>query len=134
MVVLFSHDGVAVLIHCESVGLMVELRNVPFSASMAPSASARQSGHMALWCDLADTMVARVSHNHIAVAIHCESTETVELSNGPFSVSMTYYAGSACQSGHKALWCDLADTIVARVSHDDIAIPIRCDSTRISEP
>jgi hypothetical protein len=50
---------------------------------------------MALWCDLADTIVARVSHDDVPIPIHCESKGLVELSNGPFSVSMALLA-SAC--------------------------------------
>jgi hypothetical protein len=76
---------------------------------MAHFASACQSGHMALWCDSADTMVATVSHKEVAVPIHCDYSketvkETVELSNGPFSVSMALLARArrarARQSGH----------------------------------
>ena len=52
---------------------------------------------MALWCDLTDTMVALVSHDDVAVPIHCDSMGMVELSNGSFSVSTALLA-SACQS------------------------------------
>jgi hypothetical protein len=54
---------------------------------MARFASAHQSGHLALRCDLADTIVGTVTHDDVA-AIHCESTGIVELSKSPFSVSM----------------------------------------------
>jgi hypothetical protein len=51
--------------------------------------SPRQSGHAALWCDLADTIVSEVSHDDVAVPIHCDPTGTFEL-----SVSMTLYASA----------------------------------------
>jgi hypothetical protein len=67
---------------------------------MALLASARQSGHKAMWRDLADTIVERVSHNDVAAPIHCDSTGKVELSNGPFFVSIALLV-SARQSGHR---------------------------------
>jgi hypothetical protein len=82
---------------------------------------------MALWRDFADTLVARVTHDDITFPIHCDSEWREELSNGTSSVSMALFA-SARQSGHLALWCDFADTVVARVSHDDVPVPIHCDS------
>jgi hypothetical protein len=75
---------------------------------MASFDSARQSGHMTLRCGFADTVVASVSHNDVVVPIHCDTHGLIELSKSPFSVSIAVYA-SACQSGHMALWCDLAD-------------------------
>jgi hypothetical protein len=48
---------------------------------------------MALWSDLADTIVASVTHDDVAVPIHCDSTRKEKLRNGPFSVSMARYAG-----------------------------------------
>jgi hypothetical protein len=99
---------------------------------MALRASACQSGHKALWCDLADTMIFCVSYDDVAFPVHCDSRGLVELSNGPSSVLMALFA-SARQSGHKALWCDFADTAVARVSHDDVAVSIHCDSEWIVE-
>jgi hypothetical protein len=65
---------------------------------MAQLTSARQSGHMALWCDLADPRA--VSHNDVAVLIYCDSTGLVELRNGPFSVLMATVA-SASYCGHR---------------------------------
>jgi hypothetical protein len=82
---------------------------------------------MALWCDHVDTMVARVSHKDVAVTIRCDPPGTVELSNGFFSVLMAPFT-STRQSGHMALWCDVEDMIVASVTHDDVAVPIHCDS------
>ena len=122
MIVLVSHDDVPFLIHCDSTR-MGELRNRPFSVSMANAASARQSGHMALRSDLADTMVVQVGHDDVAVPIHCDGEGAVELSNCPFSVFMPR-GTSACQSGHTALWCNYADTVVLLVSHGDAAVPI----------
>jgi hypothetical protein len=120
-----SYNDIAVPIHCDSAGF-VELSNGPLSVSMAPFSSARQSGHMALWCDFADTMVACVSHDDVAVPVHCDSNGLVELSDGPLSVAMALRA-SARKSGHIALWCDFADTVVAHVSHDDVPVRIHCD-------
>jgi hypothetical protein len=79
---------------------------------------------MALWCDLADAMVARVSHKDVVYPIHCDSTGGFKLSDGPFSVLITLYA-STRQSGHMALRCNLADTMTVRVSHDDVPVPIQ---------
>jgi len=98
MVATVTHDEVAVPIHCESIG-HVELSIGPFSVSIAHLTTACQSGHMTLWCDLADTMVALVSHDEIAVPIHYDSTGQVKLSNGPFYVFMALLAG-ACYCGH----------------------------------
>jgi hypothetical protein len=81
---------------------------------------------MALWCDFADTMADRVSHDDVPVPIHCDSTGGLKLSDGPFPVLITLYA-SARQSGHMALWCDLADTLVARVSHKYVPVSIHCE-------
>jgi hypothetical protein len=127
-----SHNDVAIPIHCDSTG-KVELSNGPFSVSMALFASARQGGHKALWCDYADTVATRVSHNDVAVPIRCDSIGIAELSNGPFSILMAGLT-SASQSGHKALWCNYADTAVGRVSYNDVAVPIHCDSVGIVEP
>jgi hypothetical protein len=126
MVVRVSHDDVAAPIHCDSER-KTELSKGPFSVFMTLLASARQSGHLALWRDYADTMIFRVSHNDVAALIHCNSTGPVELRNAPFSVLIALLA-SACQSGHKPLWCDLADAMVDCVSYDDIPAPIHRDS------
>jgi hypothetical protein len=82
-----SHNDVAAPIHCDSTRKVnstrkVELTKDPFSVSMALLVGARQSGHMALWCDLADAMVTPnlVSHNDVAIPIHCDFSGTVELS------------------------------------------------------
>jgi hypothetical protein len=99
---------------------------------MALLAIARQSGHVALWRDFADTLVGRVSHDDVAVPIHFDSTRLVELINGPLSVLMALLA-IARHSGHVALWSDFADAMVARVSYDDVAVPIHCDSTGLVE-
>jgi hypothetical protein len=80
-----------------------------------------------MWCDFADTMVVVVSHNDVAAPIHCDSTGPPELRNGPFSILMPPHV-SACQSGHFALLCDLADSMAPRVSHNDISVVIHCDS------
>jgi hypothetical protein len=72
-------------------------------------------------------MVLRVSNNDVVVPVHCDSKGRVEHNHAPFSVSIALDA-SARQSGHFALWCDLADTVVETVSHDDIATLIYCDS------
>jgi hypothetical protein len=120
-----THDDVVVPIHCNLHGT-IKLSNSPFSVAMALLACARQSGHMALWCDLVDTIVPRVSHNDVAVPIHCYSTGGVDLRNDPFSVTMTFLA-SARQSGHMTLWCDLMDAMLVTVSPDNISVPIHCD-------
>jgi hypothetical protein len=98
-----------------------------------------QSGHLALWCNLADTMVIRsatimfpstgipIRHPHGDPHPLCDSTGTEEQCNTPFSVLIAPALITTCQSGHLALWCDLADTII--VSHDDVPVPIHCDST-----
>jgi hypothetical protein len=65
-------------------------------------------------------MVATVSHNDIAASIHCDSPGQVELSIGLFSVSIALFT-SACQSVHLTLWYDHTDTMVCKVSHDNIA-------------
>jgi hypothetical protein len=104
MVVLVSYNDVILSVHCDSKG-PVELSNGSFSVSMAPDASARQSGHLAMRGDLMDTTVQTVSHEDVAVSVYCDSTGILELSNGPFSVSMALFA-SARQSGHMALWFD----------------------------
>jgi hypothetical protein len=87
---------------------------------MALYTNACQSGHKALWCDLADTMVVHVTYVDVATPIHNYSTRQAKPSNGPFSVSMAYFA-STCQSGHMSLWCDHTNTIIGKVCHDDVA-------------
>jgi hypothetical protein len=126
------NHNVPIVVHCNSDWPIELSRGYSISISMTHLTSACQSGNLALWCDIVNTMVAIVSHDGVAVPIHCDSVGLVELSNSPFSVSLTFYA-SACQSGHMALWCDLADTMVVSVSHNDIPVPIHCDSTGISE-
>jgi hypothetical protein len=64
-----------------------------------PAVPAISNEHMALWCDLADTMVVPVNHNDVAAPIHCDSVWIAKLSDSPFSVSIAPLA-SACQSGH----------------------------------
>jgi hypothetical protein len=71
MVVSVRHNDVPVTIHCDSAG-MVELSKFSFSVLMAMYASACQIGHMALWRDCEDTMVDSVSHDEVAVPIHCD--------------------------------------------------------------
>jgi hypothetical protein len=121
-----SHNNVPFFIHYNAARLLEPSRGYWLPNLMAPLTSARQSGHTALWCDYADTVVVRVTHNDVAVPIHCDSAGFVELSNGPFSVLTAPFA-SARQNGHMALWCDFTNTLVARVSHNGIAIPIYCD-------
>jgi hypothetical protein len=82
---------------------------------------------MALWIYYADTIIASISHDDVPVAIQCDPPGTVEPSSGSFSVSMALFA-SACQSGHMTLWSYFADTMVAFVGHDDVAVRIHCDS------
>jgi hypothetical protein len=82
---------------------------------------------MTLCCDLADTMVVKVSHDEVPVPIHGDSYGNIELCNDAFTGLMTLLA-SAGQSVHMALWCDFADAMVATVSHNDVAAPINCDS------
>ena len=106
-----SHDDVTVSIHSNSTRI-VEPRNGPFSVSMPLHASPRQSEHVSLWCDLADTMVVPVSHNDVTAPIHCDSAWIAKLSDSPFSVWMALLA-SARQSGHMAMWCNLADIMSA---------------------
>jgi hypothetical protein len=127
VVTLVYHEDIPVPIQCDSPG-SVELSSSPFSVLMALLAGARQSGHSALRCDLADTMVATVSHEDFPISIQCDSSGPVEPSNvGSFSVSMATLA-SARQSGHAALWCDIANTMALLVSHEDVPVPIHCDS------
>jgi hypothetical protein len=42
-------------------------------------------------------MVVQVSHNDVAVPIHCDSIRKEEFSKGPFSFSMASYAASAAR-------------------------------------
>jgi hypothetical protein len=53
-------------------------------------------------------MVVTVSHDDVAVPIHCDSAGAGELSNDLLSVSMAVLA-SARQNGHIVLQCDLAE-------------------------
>jgi hypothetical protein len=55
---------------------------------------------MALWCDLADTIVAQVSHDDIAVAIHCKSTGPVKPRKVSYSVCEAFGASGASYCGH----------------------------------
>jgi hypothetical protein len=128
VVIPVSHNDVPILVHCNSARLIELSRGYSITVLMALLASACQSGHTALWCDLADTVVGRVSHNEVGVPIHCDPPGKVKLSNGPLSVSMPLFA-SASQNGHMAMWCDLADTVVGRVRHDDVAVPIHYNFT-----
>jgi hypothetical protein len=99
MVVTVSHHDAVVPIHYDPHG-SVELSNSQIPVLMAVLASARQSGHMSLWCDFVDTIVVAVSHDDVPVPIQCDSIRIVELSNtGPFSVLMALLA-SARYCGH----------------------------------
>ena len=98
MIFCVSYDDVAFPVHCDSRGL-VELSNGPSSVLMALFASARQSGHKALWCDFTNTKVSHVSHKDVAIPIYCDPHGKSKVSNGPLSVSMALLA-SARQSGH----------------------------------
>jgi hypothetical protein len=66
-------------------------------------------------------MVVSVSHDDVAVPVHCNPHGMVELRNGTISVSMAF-APIAYQSGHTTLWCDLANTMVLAVSHDEVTV------------
>jgi hypothetical protein len=49
---------------------------------------------MALWCDLANTIVERISHADVPIPIHCDSSGLIELSHGSFSDPMALLAGA----------------------------------------
>jgi hypothetical protein len=87
MVVGVGFNAIAAPVHRDFRG-PIEMSNGPFAVSMAANTNARQCGHLALWCDLANT--SAVSHKDVAVLIHCDSLGKVEIRMVPFSVLMDY--------------------------------------------
>eukprot|EP00959_Pyramimonas_sp_CCMP1952_P318762 6669699-Pyramimonas_sp.AAC.1 len=69
---------------------------------MAPLARARKGGDLALRRYYADAMVPVISHNDVALPVHCHTAGLIELSGGSFSVAMAIQP-SARQRGHHAL-------------------------------
>eukprot|EP00976_Prorocentrum_cordatum_P067746 1178877-Prorocentrum_minimum.AAC.3 len=132
MVPFVCHDDVAFPVHRHAAG-QVELSGSALSVSMARHTSARQCGHQALRRNRADTMVERVRHNDTVVPVHyCYSAWAFELSSGGISISMTLRT-SARQRGHQALRRNLANAMVVRVGHYNIAVPVHCHSTGVIE-
>jgi hypothetical protein len=64
--------------------------------------NAHHSSHMALWCHLVDTIVETVSHNDVAVPVHCDSKAPLYMScdpvNTPSSGNVNALLSSARQS------------------------------------
>eukprot|EP00959_Pyramimonas_sp_CCMP1952_P282939 5914296-Pyramimonas_sp.AAC.1 len=163
MATIISHNDIAFPVHCHSTR-RAEPCSAAVSVAMAHRAVARQCGHHTLRRDLSNTMavpvghddiaapvhchsiraaenkgvahsimIAAIGHNDIAVPVHCHSIRTEELSGGALSVSIARPA-SPRQCGHQALRRDPADTMVARVRHKNVALPINCHSSRAVEP
>ena len=72
---------------------------------------------------LADTVVVRVSHYDVAVAVHGHTGGAVELGGGTLAVSIAPLA-RARQCVNYTLRRDSADAMVAVVGHDDITATV----------
>jgi hypothetical protein len=77
-------------------------------------------------------MIVLVGHNDVAVSVHCDSEGEGELRDVSISVSMAHDP-SPRQSGHNPLGCDLADAMVHRVSHKDVAVRVYYKPTGLIE-
>jgi hypothetical protein len=84
---------------------------------------------MALWCDFADTLVPRVSHNDVVIPIYCDPHGLVELSNGPLSALMAVLTSSRQGSGQRTLAATTA-RFVAPLYTTIITREAACDSLR----
>eukprot|EP00959_Pyramimonas_sp_CCMP1952_P156713 3277606-Pyramimonas_sp.AAC.1 len=133
MIVIISHNDIAAPVHSCYITGVIELSGSALSILMTLHASAGQCGHQALRRDLADAMVVRISHDDIAVPVHCHSAGAVRSSTGGAgSISMALLA-SARNRGHQALRRDLADTMVFTVGHYYIAGPVHRHATGLVE-
>ena len=83
--------------------------------------------------DLADRMVGRVRHVHVAGAVHRHAIGVIKRS-GAGPVPRTYAPDASRQFRHHAATRDLPDCEIGRVRHVNVARAVHCRARRIIKP
>merc|ERR1719162_912969 len=97
------------------------------------SARTRERGHGTVRCDLADAMIARVSDDHVALAVHRHAIRIIKTGRGTLAVGECGSARTG-ERGHGTVRCDLADAMIAPVSDDHVALAVHRHAIRIVKP
>ena len=94
------------------------------------AARTRERGDNACGRDLADGVVAFISHIGIAGTVESDAEGGIEACRGPGSVGAANDAGGTGERGDYARGCDLADGVVVGIGHIDIARAVGSDAGR----
>ena len=95
--------------------------SVPIGKACILRASERGDG--AVWCHLADAVVARVGNDGVALCINRHAAWALKARVASVPIGKAFIL-RASERGDGAVWCHLADAVVARVGDDDIALCI----------
>ena len=92
-----------------------------------------QRGHHTGRGDLADSVVVRVGHVDVARAVGGNASRVPETGRSPGGVGRAAHPRGSSQRGHLPGGGDLADGVVARVGHVDVARAVGGNAPRVPE-